>query len=295
MPESEVPTSGEPSDAAVANAINAVAASVYGIAQTIAATELEFARNPCARQSRLLTDLLAVDAKVDNLIAGVEFWAAANQSAVDRAIANWGYGTPVSAGGIAFGTYLANQNYVVLPPFREMMPSGPGDREPSSRNVGTWISPGVYLKNGRLQGSRLVDAWYEWRARMRTTVYAIRTGRPNWRARLHSWVGTSQPGNWRKWVAGDPIAEDSKVGRAIARKGLIQQAYDEARVACQANQSAQRAAATGLAGLMAPGADTGAPQVQTNGGGDERGPGLPPPLIVVGLGVAVAVFVGMRR
>jgi len=295
--EEETLQSSTASDSAIADAVATVAASVYGIAQTIAATELEFATNPCARETVLFSDLLAADAKIDTLISGVEFWAARNQSAVDRAIDNWGFGATGAIGGIAFSAYLFNNNYTGLLVPRAAMPSGPGDRKPSSANEGDWIGAGVYLKNGRLQGSRLVDAWYHWIDRMRYSVYAPWIGRPAWRERLHSWVGTSQPGNWRKWVPGDPIAANSTVGRAIARRDQIQAAYDDAHSDCTQGRAASRAAGTALLDVLGAGAATGLPVLQLPPADDADGGGatdIPVPLLI-GLGVAAAVLIRMRR
>lgn len=241
----EVPAQAGATDAQIGSAVQAVAAASSAIVQTVAAMEYEFAANPCLRKTKIYDELRQAQRAVDRMTNGVAFWAAANQTAVVRAIDNWGRGTPVSAGGVAFPAYLINNNYVPNFPFAAIvlddhLPAGPGRNEPSDVNSGDRLAAGVYIRNGELSGSRLQSAWYAWRQRMRNTVYAPITGRPRWRDRLASWVGVSRPESWRKWIPGDPVAENSTIGRAIGNVDFITAAYNEAVAECAANTAWER-------------------------------------------------------
>jgi len=241
----EVPTGPTATDAGIGTAIAAVASAVSSVVQTAAMIKYEFAHDPCLRKTELYTQLAKAQLGVDRMTNGVNFWAAANQSAVIRAIDNWGRGTPVSAGGVSFPAYLINNRYVPNFPFAaavldDNLPAGPGRNEPSGVNSGTRLGAGVYIRNGELSGSRLQDAWSSWRQRMRNTVYAVGTGRPRWRERLASWVGVSRPESWRKWVPGDPVAENSAIGRAIGNVDFITTAYNEAISECATTTAWER-------------------------------------------------------
>jgi len=299
MPESipEVPTGEGATDQGIGQAIQAVAAATYGIVSTVAAVELEYATNPCAGKTRLLTQLQKANRAVDRLRRGVDFWAGRNQEAVVSAIDKWGFAVGFSTGGVPFSAYLFNNAYTWYLAPRHQMPSPLGRNKPSSRNSGTWLSPGVYLRNGRLSGSRVVTAWYAWRRQMRRTVYAIGTGRPAWRDRLRSWVGTSRPESWRIWVPGDPIAEDSVIGRAMANRDLVAEAYAAAIGDCNQIQENSRIAATNLSALFS-GQQPQAPLIDLgteNEEKEEKEEGFPIP-IILGLGVAAFVmFEGLKR
>jgi len=131
-----------------------------------------------------------------------------------------------------------------LPVLDQRLPASPSAMQgtKSGPNPGYQLSPGVYLyrpgaaagagghlSGGILRGDRLIDAYQQWRTIVRED--AAPAGFNQWRDRLIRLVGRAR-GDWRLWVAGDPVAEDSLVGQLIYIRADAEAYIAEATALC---------------------------------------------------------------
>jgi hypothetical protein len=236
-PAEATPDISQDNGQAIAAGIGAVAQAISAIVGGIAlaetqklAAEMAILADPCIRMADLENRLVLADEGINKLISAAQFFATANQNSVIDAIDGWGENAG-NAGGKAFPFWLFESGAIqhapevigcaIAPPICLIaisagLPSNGSDR-PSSSNSGYQVGPGLYRHpgpTGTWRGTTFVDEWEVWKRHQQNNVWNPATGRPNWKARLVSWVGRSQPG-WQTWYAGDEISSNSLIGRTI--------------------------------------------------------------------------------
>ena len=239
---------------AVAQAISAIVGGIAMAETQKAATELALLADPCIRMADLENRLVLADEGINKLISAAQFFATANQNSVIDAIDGWGENAG-NAGGKAFPFWLLESGAITNPPEAIACYSGPllagvgtalclvsisaglpsnGSDRPSSTNSGHRVGAGLYRHPGPAgtwRGTTFVDEWEVWKRHQQNNVWNPATGRPNWKARLVSWVGRSQAG-WPTWYANDEVSSNSLIGRTIIEVENFRQMVDLARDRC---------------------------------------------------------------
>ena len=253
-PAEPTPDISQDNGQAIASGMNAVSQAIAVIVSGIAlaegrkdAQELALLEDPCIRMADLENRLVLADEGINKLISAAQFFATANQNSVIDAIDGWGENAG-NAGGKAFPFWLFESGAIqhapevigcaISPPICLIaisagLPSNGSDR-PSSSNSGYRVGPGLYRHPGPAgtwRGTTFVDEWEVWKRHQQNNVYNPATGRPNWKSRLVSWVGRSQPG-WPTWYASDEISSNSLIGRTIIEVENFRQMVDLARDRC---------------------------------------------------------------
>lgn len=263
VPEVDTSKNGE----AIATAIGAVSAAIAAIVGTAATTELQKLANPCIRLAILENRLVRAQRGLDRMIGGVNFFAEACQASVIDSIENWGE-SGGNSGGKAFPFWLLESGAITHAPEAIACYSGPlllgigtagclvaisnglpsdGSEQPSSSNNGYRLGAGLYRypgPGGTFRGTRFVSEWSAWKRFQTQNVYSIASGRPNWKARLVSWVGRSTD-SWRTWTPGSPIDPNSLIGRRIAQVEGFAATVAAERVRCNDQEDVIQALALG--------------------------------------------------
>ena len=247
------------SGADISAGIGAVANAVASIVSTVALAELERLRNPCVLLADSENRLFAAQAGLDKMIAAAQFFAAASQASVQSSIRSWGEAGG-NAGGKAFPFWLYDSGAIqhapevigcaLFPPaclaaISAGLPAN-GTTEPSATNSGYRVGPGLYRHpgaTGTWRGSTFVAEWQAWKTNQENSVWSPASGRPRWKERLISWCGRSVAG-WQTWLPGDPISENSLIGRSMVQVETFRQSVEAARIRCANQEETLRYLAT---------------------------------------------------
>jgi hypothetical protein len=178
---------------------------------------------------------------------------------VDRVVDSQGRNTNGTSGGQPLAMYLLESGVVPGEQLAVLLillgnPFGgavvadevdgwlPQQGPPSGENSGEKLAPGVYYKNGQLQGSQLRRAYWAWRRKMLVNV--VPAANPDARIHLAKLVGQGRPDDasdwWRIWKKGDPISPTGAWASLRDWYTRVLEMTDDARRRCIASRQAQQ-------------------------------------------------------
>ena len=236
----------------------------------------EAAADPCYAQIEMRNYLQDIFAdRIQTARARVLRLADDGHAAVRLSIKKWGRIDTAYIRSRRFTDYLINNAYVTQDAimglgallgggpwgaaiaagaYAEVLQSrlvGDGETPPSGNNEGHRLGPGAYLYpdalDGRLQGSRVRRAYFDWIDLQRARVAPANAA--DWRDALRRLTG-SPLNDWREWAPGVPYAEGSKMWSLEQREDSAEAYQSEFRRACLRKRAWERglisdAAATG--------------------------------------------------